>query len=111
VIKAGIARKVRNQNEVGNKPKFMKNGMNRKGKKRNGRIIHAAFCSPYLLIRVFVPTRVSACLSAISFVTEPPNKKHPAIQAMMNGIGSKIDPKTLHDARIPKKPLGIAIQS
>ena len=72
------------------------------------REINEAFLSPRTLTRVFIPVFLSASASVMSFVDVPPKRNnaemHPiAIGKFWNGFA-----KTLHDARIPRNPLGIA---
>ena len=85
-------------------------GIKKKGKNRNGKEIIAAFLIPNLLIKVFVPFFLSASLSIMSLVMDPPIKNNNEISPIVIGKISKLLLKTLQDANIPKKPLGIATQ-
>jgi len=85
--------------------------MNKNGKNINGKAMIAAFLTPNVFISVCVPVFLSASLSTISFVIDPPIKNDIAIRPIAIGNGSNALPKTLHDARIPNSPLGIPTQS
>ena len=105
--KEGIAKKVSNPKLESNNPASIKIGIKANGKNINGKTMKEAFFDPYVLIRVRVPVFLSASLSIISFVMDPPVKKNIEIRLIDKGKDSKALPKTLHDARIPNNPRGI----
>ena len=76
-----------------------------------GSAINAAFLTPNVLTSVCVPIFLSASLSVISLVIDPPIKKNIAIKPIVKGNGPNALPKTLHEARIPKSPRGTPTHS
>ena len=92
-------------------PSLINRGIMTNGKNMNGNEIKAAFLTPNVLIIVCVPVFLSASLSVISLVIDPPIKKSIAMNPMANGTACNGFPNTLHDASIPSNPLGMATQS
>jgi len=55
--------------------------------------MNAACLTPYVFTRVRVPVSLSASLSVMSLVTDPPIKKHIAINPIVKGRGCNAFPK------------------
>lgn len=60
---------------------------------------------------VLVPACLSASESSMSLVAVPPKRKMSAMVPMLSGRGWNGSPKTLHEASMPRSPLGMETHS